>query len=426
MEDFKLVEFKNGFKAILYPKKGLYSTALSLYIRAGHCFEDKNTLGLSHFCEHMIFKGTASHPTIKLLNLYQDELAFHPEAFTGVDEVNINGVCPRDNFYQSLKHLIELVFESEFKDENIEKERQVIMEEFLRRRDNPDVYLWDETMKSRFKGETSVIGRSIVETVENVKVASPEQIREFYRSFFVPSRMVLGLAGDFDLKKTTQILKEHFDKAPLGSKYYPKLNIQDASKKVVMKFDHSAGKVYLQISWPVFDDIKDLKIALTFNLLRVILQRRIFDILRQDLGAVYDLSIGGFGAFEEVIVLNLHTSFDPTKTNIVFEVITQEINKVLAEKVPEEELAQHIRRLNQTSPMSFDYLTSALNWITQDIYTSNRVDLPDECIKVRNTITPKDIQNLCKKIFNPEYIHISAIGPITEKELEKFSLPLQK
>ncbi len=422
---YQIIKLTNGFQAVLYPQKGLYSGALSLHIRAGHIFEDSQTIGLSHFVEHMIFKGTETHPTTKLLNEYQDEIAFHPSAHTGADEVKIYGVTPKDNLNLALEHLVRMVQQSLFKDEDIEKERSVISEEFLRRRDNPDVYLWDVGMKRRFKGKTAVVGRSTLETVKNIKEAPTSAIKDFFHSFFVPSRMILGIAGNFDSNEISEIIKKNFSKSSkTDSKFIPALNMKDVAKSSVTKFEHDAGKVYLKLSWPVFADFSNLKGALTYNLLCAILSRRIFEILREDLGVVYDFSLGGYSVLESILVLLINTSFETSKSEIVLKIIYAELDKFLKEGLSDQELKQHVRRMNQTSPMNFDYLTSALDWITSDIYNHNEIRLPDECIKTRNTITTTDVERLAKGIFNSEYVHISAIGPVTQAELERVCQPL--
>lgn len=425
--DYQIIKLKNGFKAILYPKRNLYSVAFNLYIKAGHIFEDDKTLGLSHFAEHMIFKGTSTHPTVKMLNDYQDEIAFHPNAYTSVDHVKVYGVSPRDNFKLSFEHLTRLVKQSLFNDEDIDKERSVISEEFLRRRDNPDVYLWDESMKYRFKGKTAVVGRPIPQTVENVSKVNKESVKDFYHSFFIPSRMVLGLAGDFDLKEAKQLIAEHFsDTLPKESSYIPKITMKDSAKRHVKRYEHSANKVYLNISWPVFEDFSNLKTTLTLNLLRSILGRRIWEVLREDLGIVYDYSFGSFGALMDVLIFVMNTSFEKSKITLVLQVIDTEIKKFIKDGLSQQEFSQHVKRMNQTSPMSFDYLTSALDWITSDLYFKNRIELPDECIMTRNSIQPGGVHKFAKKILKPDFIQINAIGPITEKELKTVCQPLLK
>jgi predicted Zn-dependent peptidase len=417
---YQIITFKNGFKAILYPKKGLYSVALNLYIQAGHIYEDDKSLGLSHFAEHMIFKGTNTHPTPQILNKYQDEIAFHPSAYTSVDHVSVYGVAPRANLNLSLEHLTRLVNDSLFKTEDIEKERSVISEEFLRRRDNPEVYLWDESMKRRFKGSTAVVGRPVSETVENVQKAPVETIKEFYKTFYVPSRMVFGIAGDINISEVTDYLEKHFSSSQTtDSKYQPTLNIKDVTHKSTMKISGDYQKIYLKISWPTYENLADLKTVLSINLLNSILNRRIWEILREDLGVVYDFSIGNFGALNDVSILIFHTSFEKSKMDLVIQVINSEIKKLLEQGISSTELKQHVRRMNQTTPMSFDYLTSALSWILSDLYFNDRISLPDECIKARNKITPKELLTIAQTIFKPEFMHISAIGPITQKELEK-------
>ncbi len=427
LKPYQVIKFENGFQVVCYPKKDLYSVVLNLYIRAGHIFEDQKTIGLSHFAEHMIFKGTNTHPTPQLLNKYQDEIAFHPSAYTSSDHISVYGVAPRSNLDSSLQHLTRLLQNSLFKDEDIEKERSVIAEEFLRRRDNPDVYLWDLGMQRRFKGKTAVVCRSVMETVKNVGVASPVLIKDFYHQFFTPSRMILGIAGDFKESDVRKLIEDNFTKSNLSdSKYIPKLDIKDATIQSVLKIEGDFNKIYLLMSWPIFKSLSPLKDGLIFGLFQSILSRRIWEVLREDLGIVYDFSLGSFSVASEIYMTLMSTSFERSKFDIVIKVIETEIKKFLTEELTEIEVKQHARRMNQTSPMSFDYPTSALSWITSDIYFHNQVYLPDECIKVRNTINASDIQRLAREIFKSDYLHISAIGPVTQKELEETCLPLTR
>jgi predicted Zn-dependent peptidase len=418
MKPYQVIQFSNGFKVVLFPKKELYSVVLNLYIRAGHIFEDPKTLGLSHFAEHMIFKGTSTHPTPQLLNKYQDEIAFHPTAYTSSDHVSVYGVAPRANLDLALQHLTRLVQNSQFREEDIEKERSVITEEFLRRRDNPDVYLWDVGMQRRFKGKTSFVCRSVIDSVKNVNQAPTQLIKDFYHQMFTPSRILLGIAGDISQSDIRKIIDKSLTKPSKPSKYFPKLDIKDTTQKSVLKIEGDFSKVYLLMSWPIFRDLSPIKDGLIYGVLSSILNRRIWEVLREDLGVVYDFSFGSYSVASQIYLSLISTSFERSKFDVVVKVIDEEINKIKNEEVLETEVKQHVRRMNQTSPMSFDYPTSALSWVTSDIYFHDKVYLPDECIEIRNTITPKDVQKLAKEIFNSDYLHISAIGPVTQKDLE--------
>src|SRR5580700_9451377 len=211
--DIETTTLANGLRVITEAMPHVRSVSVGIWIGSGSRRESGEQNGLSHFIEHMLFKGTSKRSAEDIARSV-DSIGGNLDAFTAKELVCFNTKVLDEHLSQAFDVLADLVLHPMFREEDIEKEKGVILEELKMEADSPD-YLVHEIFSSNFwKGHA--LGKPILGTRESVKAFDRSQVRAYYEQVYSPANVVVTAAGNLSHERMVALVREHFEEVAPG------------------------------------------------------------------------------------------------------------------------------------------------------------------------------------------------------------------
>jgi predicted Zn-dependent peptidase len=322
---------KNGM-TIIFEKRNLPVVAVAFAVRNGGVNEELNEKGISHFIEHMLYKGTPSRDAKKIA----EEIEKNGGELNGFTDEAITAYwckMPSKHLKTALEVLSDMVKNSLFDEKELEKERKVIFEEIKMRKDNPHIYVLDSIQRELYNG---TLGRNLIGTYETMKSIDRKKIIDKFRQIYQPNNMILGVVGDADFDKIVKFAERNFGKIR-GKIPKPKFSLKSNSITEKRKGIDQANLVFAY-HVPLSDDNKSYAAEVLGTLMAGGMSSRLFSEIREKRNLAYavkgDSNINKFFAYNTVYV-------GTTKENMEFvkNIILEEFKKV-SEELTEKELNQ--------------------------------------------------------------------------------------
>jgi len=214
MYKFKLTKLNNGLRILTVPSKESLSFQITVLVNTGADFEDKENNGISHFLEHMSFKGTKKRPSNLSIAKELDAVGGYYNAFTSTEYTGYYTCVAHQKKDLALDIISDIYLNSQFPKEEIKKEKGVIIEEINMYRDEPSRYVW-EIWKKLLYGDQAV-GRSILGTKTNIKNFKREDFLKYYESQYRAKSTLVVVSGNFNEKEIIKKVKDYFYGIKLG------------------------------------------------------------------------------------------------------------------------------------------------------------------------------------------------------------------
>src|SRR5579871_3967406 len=208
VRDIEMTSLANGVRVITEAMPHVRSVSVGVWIGTGSRRESSDQNGLSHFIEHMLFKGTTSRSAEDIARSV-DSIGGNLDAFTAKELVCFNTKVLDEHLSLAFDVLADLVLHPRFADADIEKEKGVILEEIKMEEDSPD-YLVHEIFSSNF-WKDHPLGKPILGTKETVKRFDRDMVESYYRSVYSPRNMVITAAGNLTHARMVELTREHFE-----------------------------------------------------------------------------------------------------------------------------------------------------------------------------------------------------------------------
>ncbi|MCX5812146.1 MAG: pitrilysin family protein [Proteobacteria bacterium] len=196
----------NGLQYILEQRKGTGVVAVQIWVKTGSRYEEQKNAGITHFIEHLIFKGTEKVKSNEMASRIES-LGGNINAFTSHDNTVYHIVVPKNAFEEGFAILIDAVENPAFPEEELAKEKKVILEEIKMGEDDPQRKLFKELFSLSYEGNP--YGRPIIGYEGTVKDISRDDIRQYFKTHYVPDNMVIVITGDFEETKAGEMIKKH-------------------------------------------------------------------------------------------------------------------------------------------------------------------------------------------------------------------------
>ncbi len=326
---------KNGLRIVAEEIPYVRSVSLGVWINVGSRMEDKSNYGIAHFIEHMLFKGTKNRTSRQISNDI-DYYGGNINAFTTEDHTCYHVKMPSNHIDIGIDVLADMINNSEFDEENIEKEKTVIIEEIKMYQDSSEDYLYDELLMRTF--DNKGVGRNVLGTKESVSEISRDKIVDFFEKYYVPNNAVIVLSGNFVLDDILKKIEDGFK--TWGKKdLIPKREGQEF-KAVRFIEDKDDEQVNLAMIFECPDDSIDKEfyaVKLLGNILGNTPSSRLFQHIREEKGLSYSIyssdsfyvGYGEFGIFSSMASENLREVYD----SIIYEIENLKNNYITEEEL---------------------------------------------------------------------------------------------
>jgi zinc protease len=319
-----VLSFDNGLQTIFEKREHTGVVTAQIWVKVGSKYEDKKTAGITHFIEHLIFKGTKKLKS-NVLATRIESLGGSINAFTSYDNTVYHIIIPKKSFEEGLELLIESVKNPVFPEEEIEKERRVVLEEIKMGEDDVQRKLFNELFSVSYQGHP--YGRPIIGFNETVKSITRTDIIQYYKTHYTPDNITVVVVGDFEEQKTREIIGKQFGKKmKIVQNRITHIPVVQENKNDVLVLEKDVRENYLAFSY-VIPPINHKDIA-ALEILGTILadgeSSRLTQSLKQRMGVVTNISSYVFSPKEEGLFV-LYATFK----NKEYEPVLREIDKEL-------------------------------------------------------------------------------------------------
>jgi len=412
---FNKTTLSNGLKIITIPMTDNPSVTVLVMVEAGSKYETKEQNGISHFLEHMVFKGTPKRPNATDISRELDSIGSHYNAFTGQEYTGYYVKVNHTKLDNALEIISDLFMNPLFKKEEIEKEKGVIVEEIRMYKDIPQRVVHEIFGEMLFEGQPA--GRSVLGTEDNVRSFTQDQIIQYRKNHYVSSATSVVIAGSFDEAKTIKKAEQYFAEV-LGSKKQDKIAVIESQSVPAIKVKYKeTDQTHLIIGLRTFS-INDKRIP-TVNVLSTILgggmSSRLFSRLRDEMGICYYVR-SSHNPNTDHGDLTISAGVDNSRVEEAVKEILAQCKKIKDEPVSLAELQKAKDYLSGTTMLELETSEDRAEFCAGQQILKKKIESPEEIIEKINKVTVADVQKLAKEIFVDEGLNMAIVGKFKDGE----------
>ena len=412
---FKKTTLKNGLRIITIPKKNTQSLTVLVLVGTGSKYERKETNGISHFLEHMYFKGTKKRPSATAIAETLDKVGGIYNAFTSEEYTGYFAKVAAQHFELALGWVSDIFLNSLLPEKEIEKEKGVIIEEINMIYDNPMSYV--QTLWPKLLYGDQPAGWDVAGTKETVSKMTREKLIDYTEKQYVASNTIVSIAGNFNEPLAIKKVKEFFSKIKTTKPIKKPRVIEQQQKPNLLLHFRETDQTHLCLGVRAFDLFHPKRYVQ--DLLSVILggmmSSRLFEKIRAELGIAYYINTNS----EE----NPDTGFLFTQTGIDNKnvekgilTILKEYKKISQEKVPVSELKKAKDYLKGKTTLLLESSDAQASFYTGQELLEKKILTPEEIFKKIDQVSQDDILKAAKDIFQPQKLNLALIGPFKDKK----------
>ena len=404
----------NGVRVITETMPHVRSVSVGIWIGTGSRRENSEQNGISHFIEHMLFKGTTRRSAEDIARSV-DSIGGNLDAFTAKELVCFNTKVLDQHLSQAFDVLADLVLHPLFRPEDIEKEKGVILEEIKMEADSPD-YLVHELFSANFwKGHS--LGKPILGTRETVKAFDRARTQSYYKKVYTPANMLVTAAGNMTHHQLVKLVREHFDELEPGSNP-ARETVPGTHARISLRNKKSLEQVHLCLGVPSYPLPHEKRFAcyVLNTLLGGGMSSRLFQNIRERQGLAYAV-FSELSPYRDTGCLTIYAGTSLGSARKVVESILKEFRDLKQELVSAEELRRAKDHLKGSLMLGLESTSSRMsNLARQEMYFGHFFSL-DDLVESIEAVTADEVQSIARAFFDPKQIAVTVLG-----NLEKFKL----
>ncbi|MBI2601045.1 insulinase family protein [Candidatus Daviesbacteria bacterium] len=418
----QIKQLKNGLNLITVDLPELKSVTTLLAVGAGSRYETKNINGISHFLEHMFFKGSRKYPTAEQIATLIDGIGAANNAATDKEVTYYWIKSAAKHLELSTDVLSSMVKESLLAEDEIEKEKGVIIEELRMRRDNPAILVWEQYEQLQFGDQP--LGWDIGGDEKTILSMKRTDFTKYIDSLYSPKNMVLVYVGKLP-KDIESLAEQYFSGLPSLSQFKltPFKKLKQTKPKVGVYFkDTDQVNLIFGVEGYDRDDDRRYAAKILSAILGEGMSSRLFIQVREKRGLAYRISAGhepyiDTGAFVVFAGLKLE------KVDEGLEVIKAELERVAAENVLEEELKKAKEMIRGRLALSMESTNFLAEFFGTNFVLDRKVKTFEEILKKLDAVTIQDVRKVAEELFKKEKYNLQIVGPF--KSPDKFAKILE-
>jgi predicted Zn-dependent peptidase len=406
----------NGLIVLTERMEHLRSVAMGVWIKSGSRCEAAENNGISHFVEHMLFKGTRSR-SAQLIAREMDSIGGNLDAFTGKETICFNVKSLAEHVPLALDVLADLVLNPIFASPEIERERGVILEEIKIDEDNPDVLVHELFTQNFWKDHP--LGKPILGTTTTVGRLDQEKLFEYHVSRFRGGNMIFSAAGNLEHDQFVEAVAEKFPSLPPGDAMH-ELRPPQASARILLQNKKALEQVQLCMGVPappITDDNRYATLILN-TVLGGGMSSRLFQTIREEHGLAYAI-YSDLSPYSDTGSLCVYAGTSAGRALEVVDLVLAEFRKLKETPLAEDELTRAKDQLKGNILMGLESSNSRMaNLARQEMYF-HQFFTADEVIARIDTVTAEQVQAMAQRLFVPDRIAITLLGRLSGIKLNR-------
>jgi len=411
---YKRQKLNNGLRIITKRSSNVQSVSLGIWINIGSRYEALEQKGISHFLEHLLFKGSKKY-SCRLIKESIEGVGGSLNGFTSEEHTCYLVKIPHRYLVSALDILSDMVINPCLAPADIEKEKTVVLEELKMYRDLPQSYV--NELLDELLWPSQALGSPVIGTVETVNNISRNVLKSFQTNHYTPANIVISAAGllDYDLlvKKVSAIF------SPLkSSKLNVFLKAQQRQDKPQLKIFHKdTEQTHMALGFHALQ--RDHPLRHTQAILHIILganmSSRLFNEVREKRGLAYEIGTG-LKRYHDTGVFLVHAGIDNRKVPDCLELIFKELGKTKKSLVTKDEFKRakefYLGQLSLALEDTMEYML----WMGESVACLDKVYSLEQIIKEVSRVSLLDVRAVARQIFKNEIINLALIGPLAKSE----------
>ena len=398
----------NGVRIVSLPMPHSRSVSLGVWVNAGARDEADPENGLSHFIEHMIFKGTRKRSAFQIAKEF-DGIGGHTNAFTSMEHTCFHAKVLGARIETMVDILSDIFLNSLFDPREVERERPVILQEIGMVEDSPEDYI--HTLAGNTFWGDNPLGRSILGTRENIAQFNADTIHGFFRRLYQPERIVIAAAGHLDHRRLVDLVGPAFETVRPGNGFPPR--ITPINRPQVALHPRELEQVHICLGTPGLSMTDPRRYA--FSLLNTILggnmSSRLFQEIREARGLAYAV-YSFIAAHADTGMFGVYLAVSPEQAQPAVGLVAVELARMAREPVDPAELAGAVEYTKGSLLLAAESADNQMVRAAQnEIYFEADVSL-DEVISRLESVTPEEIQELARTLLRPDQTMLTLLGPV--------------
>ena len=412
---YKRKVLPNGMRVITVPMADTPTVTVLVMVEAGSEYETKDKNGISHFLEHMCFKGTAVRPTAFSLSKELDSIGAHYNAFTGEEYTGYYAKSASKHLAKILDVVSDLYLNPVFPEKEIEKEKGVIIEEINMYKDLPHRHV-QELFTELLYGDQPA-GWGIAGTRETVRAMRRDDFLKYRRQHYVAEATTVIVAGNFNEKQIYKDIVSKFAGITNSKKEgKPKLK-ESQSVPAIKTEDRKTDQAHVVLGvrgFPIHDKQTPAARILT-SVLGAGMSSRLFQKLREEMGVGYYVR-SSYDTYVDHGIFSVSVGSDVTRVEEVIQAVIEELNRLKKEKVSEEELTKTKDYLIGTMYLGLESSDALAEFYGFQEIMRRELKQPADVVKEIKSVTAEDIQKVARKIFVDKHLNLAIVGPTLDQK----------
>ncbi|QQG47479.1 MAG: insulinase family protein [Candidatus Woesebacteria bacterium] len=411
-------KLKNGLRVLVTPMPSVESATVTFWVGVGSKFEDKKIGGISHFTEHIVFKGSKKRPSAREISQAVDAMGGEFNAGTSKEWTNFYIKARASNLDKSMDVLSDMVLNPLLREEDIEKEKGVILEEMAMYEDTPVSKIGDVFENLIF--ENTSLGEDIIGTKDSVKSIKREDFLRYRKLHYHTENMLLTVAGGVKEKEVMELTEKYFGIIGNESKEKEETKIKVLQNrprfKLVSKKNEQAHLIlgYLGNKLDNSDQFKEEVLA---TILGGGMSSRLFIQVRERRGLAYSVR-SDTDYYVDTGYIGTYAGVDPKKATEAIKVMIEEHNKMTSKKlarISKEELAKAKEFIKGHLALALENTRKVNEYLAWKELLLNKLELPEDIYKGIDKVSVEDVIEVAKRIFKPQNLNLAIIGPFKDK-----------
>ncbi len=411
---------KNGIRLITKRMPHIRSVSLGVWVNVGARDETQTESGLSHFIEHMIFKGTKTRTAFQIAREF-DAIGGYTNAFTSMENTCYHAKVMGSHLDTMVDILSDIFLNSLFDRREVERERPVILQEIGMTEDNPDEYVHQLSAKT-FWGDNP-LGRSILGSRENLLNFDADNIKDFFHRFYQPERIVISAAGDLSHDGLTGLIRRSFESIQPGNGFPERL--PPRGHFGIEMQTRSIEQTHFCICAQGLPATEPRRFAL--SLLNTILggnmSSRLFQEIREKRGLAY--SVYSFiNSYLDAGMLGVYAGVDPANIAEAIRVVVSELRKLVSQPVSRTELQAAKEFTKGSLFLASESNDNQMVRLAQGEFNFGYYQSIEQIVENIEQVTTDDIRDLAVDLFQPTSLSLTMLGPAFDMENARDMLKL--
>lgn len=417
---YKKTTLSNGLRVITIPVKNANSVTVLVLVGTGSKYETKNINGISHFLEHMFFKGTKKRQNTLKVSETLDEIGGQYNAFTSKEITGFWAKVDKKHADTALDWISDIFLNSKFEEKEMNREKGVIIEELNMYLDTPTAYV-GELFEDLLYGDQPS-GWRIIGTKENILNFNRDKVLDYYKNHYSSDNVVVCVAGDIKPPQIEEKIKNYFGKTKKGkfSGKLPTKEIQTEPKTMVHEKKTDQTHLCLGVRAYGINDPRRYALSLIAIILGGNMSSRLFISVRERNGLAYYIHTSP-EMFTDSGYLVTQAGVKSDGLEKAITLILAEYRDIKNKKITAAELKKAKDYLRGTMALSLDATDAQASFYATQEIMGQKILTPEEKLKMIDRVSASDVKKVAEDIFKKEKLNLAVIGPIEEKDKANLS-----